>query len=158
MIYIVMGVSGSGKTTIGKLLATRMDIPFYDADDFHPQENIRKMSSGTALTDHDRRPWLNRLTEEIQKWSEIQGAVLACSALKKSYRDLLEGNKPETIRWIYLKGSKEVILRRMENRRHYMPPALLDSQFETLEEPSDAITVSVSDPPDVIVEQILMKL
>ena len=158
MVYIVMGVSGSGKTTIGKMLAKRMDIPFFDADDFHPEENIRKMASGIALTDHDRMPWLNRLAEEVQMWSGKEGAVLACSALKKSYRELLAGNKPDHIRWIYLKGSKEVIRKRMEQRSHYMPPALLDSQFETLEEPSDAITISVSNPPDAIVEQILMKL
>jgi carbohydrate kinase (thermoresistant glucokinase family) len=158
MVYIVMGVSGSGKTTIGQMLANRMDVPFFDADDFHPEENVHKMASRTALIDHDRIPWLNRLAEEIQKWSEKGGAVLACSALKESYRELLSGKKPENIRWIYLKGSKEVIRKRMEQRSHFMPPALLDSQFETLEEPSDAISISVSKPPDVIVEQILMKL
>ena len=158
MVYIVMGVSGSGKSTIGRLLARNLNLDFFDADDFHPEDNIRKMTAGTALTDQDRKPWLHLLKEQIEKWNADQGAVLACSALKKSYRDLLMGNKPDNICWIYLKGTKEIILQRMKKRTHYMPPALLDSQFDTLEEPAEAITVSISEPPEVLVKQILMKL
>ena len=158
MVYIVMGVSGSGKSTIGQMLAIELDLPFYDADDFHPEENIRKMTAGTALTDQDRKPWLHLLKEQIEKWNADQGAVLACSALKKSYRDLLKGNKQDNICWIYLKGTKDIILQRMQMRTHYMPPSLLDSQFNALEEPGDAITVLISNSPEELVKQILMKL
>lgn len=159
MVYIVMGVSGSGKSTIGSLLAEKLSVPFFDADDFHPDQNIKKMNSGIPLTDADRLPWLGELVKQIRTWNKADGAVLACSALKQAYREYLEGDEPDNIRFIYLKGSKSVILDRLKKRHsHYMPPSLLDSQFEALEEPSDALTVLISATPEQIVSQILMKL
>jgi len=159
MVYIVMGVSGSGKSTVGSLLAEKMGLPFFDADNYHPAQNIKKMNTGIPLTDADRQPWLRQLAKHISSWNKAEGAVLACSALKKAYREHLEGGESENIRFIYLKGSKSEILDRLQKRSgHYMPPSLLDSQFEALEEPSDALTVSISDTPDQIASQILMKL
>lgn len=155
MVWIVMGVSGSGKTTIGRILAENQGLPFYDADDFHPPQNVEKMRSGQPLNDHDRKPWLDTLSRHISDWNRRGGAVLACSALKKSYRNTLrsDGNH---VQFIYLKGSKEMILKRMNDREdHYMPPSLLDSQFEALEEPPDAITVFIDNPPEKIIAEIL---
>lgn len=158
MVYVIMGVSGSGKTTVGKKLAEKLEMPFFDADDYHPTSNVRKMKSGQPLTDEDRKPWLDGLHDHISEWNSGVGAVLACSALKKSYRDILMGSS-NNIRFVYLKGKKEIIQNRMENRKHhYMPPSLLESQFETLEEPENAITVSIENSPDEIVKNILMKL
>lgn len=159
MVYIVMGVSGSGKSTIGSLLAEKLGVPFFDADDYHPAQNIKKMNNGIPLTDADRQPWLRQLASQIRTWNKEKGAVLACSALKRAYRNCLEGAESDNIRFIYLKGSKSEILGRLQNRRdHYMPPSLLDSQFEALEEPSCALTVSITATPEQIVSQILMKL
>lgn len=156
MVYILMGVSGSGKSLIGGMLARELDLPFYDADDFHPASNVDKMSSGTPLTDEDRKPWLESLARHIREWNGEGGAVLACSALKNSYRDLLRGNRDEDVTFIYLKGSKSLIAGRMAQRDdHFMPEGLLDSQFEALEEPEHAITVSIDRSPEVIVEEIL---
>ena len=152
--YIIMGVSGSGKTTVGQLLAKQLAIPFYDADDFHPKSNIEKMASGIPLDDEDRKPWLLKLKEEIRSWG--QGGVLACSALKESYRAILsEGN---SIQWIYLDGDYKTIFKRMEARNHYMKPELLQSQFETLEPPSYGIQVSVDQTPEAIVSKIISKI
>ena len=159
MVYIVMGVSGSGKSTIGSLLAKKLDLPFYDADDYHPPQNINKMNNGIPLTDEDRQPWLRELAKQIINWNNANGAILACSALKRAYRKTLEGDKSDNIRFIYLKGTKSEILNRLRNRsNHYMPPSLLDSQFKALEEPTDALTVSISASPQQIVSEILMKL
>lgn len=159
MVYIVMGVSGSGKSTIGSLLAQKLGVSFYDADDYHPVQNIKKMNSGVPLTDADRQPWLEKLAEQIRTWNKAEGAVLGCSALKQAYREYLAVDEPDKIRFIYLKGSKSEILDRLKKRRnHYMPHSLLDSQFAALEEPSDAVTVSISATPEQIVSQILMKL
>jgi carbohydrate kinase (thermoresistant glucokinase family) len=149
--YIVMGVSGSGKSTIGKLWAEACDLPFLDADDFHPIANVKKMSSGIPLTDEDRWPWLEILADEIR--SRERGCVLACSALKVSYRKLLE--QENDIVFIYLDVSKEELRRRLEARSdHFMPAALLDSQFEALEVPRDAVVVNASEPPEVIINQL----
>lgn len=149
-----MGVSGSGKTTVGQLLAKQLTIPFYDADDFHPKDNIEKMASGIPLDDEDRKPWLLQLNSEIQSWKD--GGVLACSALKESYRTILsEGN---AIQWIYLEGDFGTIYKRMKARNHYMKPEMLNSQFDTLEPPSYGIQVSVDDTPEVIVSKIISKL
>lgn len=154
MVWIVMGVSGSGKSTVGKLLAERLGLPFYDADDFHPTSNVKKMSSGQPLNDEDRKPWLLTLSNHIQDWNSKKGAVLACSALKQSYRDLLKSKSPD-VHFIYLKGSRDLILQRMKIRRnHYMPPELLDSQFETLEEPAKAIIAPIDRAPEAIVNQV----
>ena len=156
---IVVGVSGSGKTTIGEMLAEHYSWPFFDADDFHPQENIEKMARGTALGDEDRQPWLKRLNQLIGEHVRRGDClVLACSALKKSYRDLLsEGN--EGVRFIYLKGSYDLILKRMQAREgHYMKADMLKSQFAALEEPRDALAVDISTQPEAIVAQIIEKL
>jgi carbohydrate kinase (thermoresistant glucokinase family) len=159
MVIILMGVSGCGKTTVGKRLANKLDLPFYDADDFHPFENIEKMKSGEPLTDADRHPWLAALSWEIEKWNQGDGAVLACSALKKNYRAILNPDISDQVQFVYLKGSEELILNRMQQREgHYMPPELLRSQFEALEEPEKAITVSIEMSPEKIVERILKEL
>ena len=157
MVWIIMGVSGSGKTTIGRMLASELGIPFYDADGFHPPDNIKKMSSGRPLDDQDRKPWLETLAREIRKWNSNDGAVLACSALKKSYRVILASkSRDEDVQFIYLKGDRDTILKRMKSRSgHYMPPELLSSQFDALEEPADAISVSINKTPQVIVNEIL---
>jgi carbohydrate kinase (thermoresistant glucokinase family) len=158
MILICMGVSGCGKTTIGRLLAAELRLPFYDADDFHPDTNVRKMTSGIPLSDDDRRPWLNHLADEMTGWEKTGGAVLACSALKASYRKILDSGGAD-VRFIYLKGDRKLIATRIQSRTdHYMPPALLDSQFNALEEPSGAIIVPVDDPPETIVHNILTLL
>lgn len=159
MVYIIMGVSGCGKTTIGKILADKLHLPFYDADDYHPSENVKKMKSGLSLNDSDRRPWLEILSSQIQKWNASGGAVLACSALKKSYREILLSGNSSNVLFIYLKGDKKLILKRMMKRKdHYMPPSLLDSQFKALEEPLNAIEVDISNIPETIVSEILAKI
>jgi gluconokinase len=136
-----MGVSGSGKTTIGEALARRLGWRFIDADDYHPAANVAKMAAGQALEDEDRWPWIERLNALLR---QQENAVLACSALKERYRRrLAEGI--ERIEWIYLKGDFDLIHSRLAARRHrYMPASLLESQFATLEPPSDAVTVDVS--------------
>lgn len=155
MIYILMGVAGSGKTTIGKLLSKQLDYPFYDGDDFHPRANILKMSRNLALDDRDRLPWLLRLKELIDNNPNI---IVACSALKKSYRTILQGDNKQVI-WIYLKGEYSEISRRIENRQgHFMKREMLRSQFNTLEEPSNAITISISQDTTAIVKQILERI
>ncbi len=159
MIIVVMGVSGCGKSTIAELLANKLGISWYDADNFHPQANIDKMKNGIPLTDADRMPWLNRLSFEMVFWENEGGAVLACSALKESYRTILRGQEKGNVRFVYLQGSKECILNRMKQRSgHYMPTSLLDSQFATLEVPQNAITVSIEESPETIVETIVSQL
>ena len=158
MVYIVMGVSGCGKTTIGNLLAREKQIPFFDADDFHPAANIKKMKGGTPLNDDDRLPWLQILSEKIKEWSEANGAVLACSALKKDYRNILQ-SKTKDVTIIWLDGSYELIKSRMQDRKgHYMPPGLLKSQFDALEPPNNAIKIDIDKKPETIVSEILEKL
>lgn len=157
MVYIMMGVSGAGKTLIGQKLADRMDLPFYDGDDFHPEANVKKMSSGQPLNDADRRPWLEHLAQNVKEWHQSNGAVLACSALKEKYRAILT-SKQEAC-FIYLKGSLSLIAGRMADRAdHFMPEALLQSQFETLEEPQEGITVSIDQSPDEIADDIIAQL
>lgn len=158
MIIVVMGVCSSGKTVIGGLLARRLGLSFCDADDFHPESNVKKMSRGTALNDKDRLSWLKSMAGKMPQWDKGGGAVLACSALKNSYRNILEAGS-SNVRFIYLKGTKKVILDRMKNRKgHFFPASLVDSQFETLEEPEDAIVVDITQKPDVMVEEIVSKL
>lgn len=128
---VVMGVSGSGKSTVGAALAQRLRVPFGDADDFHPPENIEKMSAGEALDDDDRRPWLHAIGEWLA--GHEGGGVVTCSALKRSYRDLLREHTAEVL-FVHLHGTREVIARRQASRPgHFMPASLLDSQFATLE-------------------------
>jgi 6-phosphogluconate dehydrogenase len=159
MIYIVMGVTGCGKTTVGKMLAQQLNIPFYDADDYHPQANIGKMSKGIPLTDEDRYPWLEYLSSKIKDWEQEGGGVLACSALKEKYREILRTKAHNEVRWVYLDASPALIFNRLSGRTgHFMPPALIESQFEALEKPSYGIHVDASLTPDLIVQQVLIKL
>jgi len=153
-----MGVSGCGKTTVGKRLSQKVGLPFYDADDFHPPENVEKMKSGQPLNDDDRQPWLEILSDRISEWNRSGGAILACSALKRSYRTILQ-SKSKDVQFVYLKGDRDLILDRMKKRiGHYMPPKLLDSQFDALEEPENTIKVSIEPSPEEIVERIVSKL
>ncbi len=154
-----MGVSGSGKTTVGQQLAERLKLPFYDADDFHPEANIQKMKSGQALNDEDRQPWLERLSELAQKETQNKGAVITCSALKEKYRIVLNQNIENQAQWVFLDGTFETILERVNKRPgHFMPPELLQSQFDTLERPKNAITFSILVPPNQIVDHILKQV
>ena len=153
-VVVLMGVTGSGKTTIGRLLSQELGWKYYDADDFHPSANVEKMSSGIPLNDDDRKPWLETLRDLISQCLERgENAVLACSALKESYREFLVLN--EGVRLIYLKGNRELIKERIAARRgHYMNPALLDSQLATLEEPKGGYKLDISLSPDEIVKTI----
>jgi gluconokinase len=159
MIIIIMGVSGVGKTTIGKLLAESLQWEFSDADRFHSIENVEKMRGGIPLSDAERKPWLQDLQIAIKHWlQENKNMVLACSALKDSYRQFLVLDSDRT-KLVYLRGSYQLIQQRLHERQnHYMSEKLLSSQFETLEEPSDAIYVDVAEPPQVIVQNIRMVL
>ena len=136
MIIIVMGVSGSGKTTVGKALASALETPFYDADDFHQKKNIAKMEQGIPLQDLDRKSWLETLSKNLTQWEAATGAVLACSALKEMYRTALNSGVNNDITWVYLYGRSELIKERMAGRKgHYFKPELLDSQLADLEPP-----------------------
>ncbi len=159
MIILVMGVSGSGKTTIGQLLAKSLNWEFCDADALHPAANIEKMRRGIPLDDADRKPWLQQLQQAIAQWlQEDKNIVLACSALKATYRQVLLQDQ-ERMRLVYLHGDFKLIQARLRSRsHHYMPSDLLQSQLATLEEPSEAMYFDVSQPPEVIVEEIKTKL
>lgn len=156
MFYVVMGVSGTGKSTIGKLLSDRTGWNFYDADDFHPLTNIVKMKGGIALTDEDRLPWLQKLEQLITHHLQNNcPGILACSALKSNYRQILRNGRSEVV-FIYLRGDFNCIQTRLLQRTgHFMSSDLLRSQFDTLEEPEDALVVDVSLTREEIVEEIL---
>lgn len=158
MIVIVMGTTGSGKTTIGTLLAKRLAWKFADADDFHPAANVEKMKQGIPLNDSDRMPWLNALHHQILAWDAAdQNAVLACSALKQSYRDELRSGAD--VKFVYLKGNYELFSQRVLARKgHFAKQDLLASQFEDLEEPTDAITVDAKQSPGKMVEAVYRQL
>ncbi len=158
-VIIVMGVSGSGKTTIAQKLADRLGWQFADADDFHPPENVEKMSAGMPLNDNDRAPWLQILRSQIDLWLDCdRPTVLACSALKSRYRCLL-GSERSQVQLVYLKGEFTKILQRMQQRdNHFMKPEMLRSQFDALEEPEDAIAVDIGEDPDTIVDRICQSL
>jgi carbohydrate kinase (thermoresistant glucokinase family) len=160
---VVMGVSGSGKTTIAALLAQELGWRFEDGDWFHPKANVEKMEGGTPLSDADRQPWLEAIAAWIEDLRDKGGhGVVACSALKRSYRNILGRAGHDTARFVYLKGDKALIAKRITARHgHFMPPALLESQFATLEEPSadeHPITVSIAGTPREIVNNILAAL
>jgi len=154
MIVIVMGTTGSGKTTIGRLVAERRGWDFVDADDFHPPANVEKMKHGIPLTDADRMPWLQALHEKIVQWnSENRNVVLACSALKQSYRDELRASSG--VKFVYLKGNYELFSKRVLARKgHFAKQDMLASQFADLEEPTDAITVDATESPEEIVAKL----
>jgi gluconokinase len=158
-LYVIMGVSGCGKTTVGQALAGQLNCPFYDGDDFHPPENVAKMSRGIPLNDDDRAPWLARLAALIERHLvEGETAVLACSALKKQYRDQLRVS--DRVRFIYLEGSFDLIWERMQARpNHYMKADMLHSQFEALEPlaAAEAVTIPIAQNVDTIVTQILRR-
>ena len=158
MILLLMGVAGSGKTTVGTALASHLGWEFADADDYHSAANVEKMASGIPLTDEDRAPWLEALRTLIVSWVESgNNAVLACSALKQAYRDTLVVG-PEVV-VVYLKASRAVLEERLLSRHeHYMHASMLDSQLTTLEEPSDAIVVNADDGVEEIVEEIQRRL
>jgi gluconokinase len=161
-ILVVMGVSGSGKTTIAERLAEAEGWPLLEGDSFHPPANIAKMKAGTPLTDEDRWPWLRAIATAIDAdRARGESAVVACSALRRAYRDILIGERKD-VRLVYLEGSKALIGERMRAREgHFMPAALLDSQFETLEPPGpdeNPITVEIGGTPDEIVHQIMERL
>ena len=158
MIAVLMGVSGCGKTTIGRLVANRAGWVFADADDYFPQSHKQKMAGGTALTDEERAPWLGELNRLLRGWDgEGTSGVLACSALKVKYQETLKvGVVPAHLRFIFLDGPKELIATRLEKRRHeYMNPKLLDSQLATLERPADALHVVNDRAPEEVAGRIL---
>ena len=162
VIAVIMGVSGSGKTTVSALLAAALGCQFQEGDDLHPAANVEKMHNGTPLTDADRLPWLRKIAEEIDGWrARGESGVLTCSALKRSYRDIIIGDRSDLV-LVYLKGSHDLIHRRMVARHeHFMPVALLDSQFATLQEPTldeHPITVDVGGSPIEIVSEIVCQL
>lgn len=159
MVIILMGPMGCGKTTIGKMLTEKLGWPFYDGDDFHPEENVEKMRAGIALTDEDRRVWLEKLRDNIERWlKEKQNTVLACSALKQAYRDIL-GADQKRVKTVYLKGSYELLRQRIGERQHpYMDKNLLKSQLDALEEPKEGLCVDISATPEMIVRTIMKSL
>ncbi len=149
-----MGVTGSGKTTIGKLLHQKTGIPFFDADDFHPQANKEKMKAGHALNDEDRAAWLQQINSLAQQQMHLKGGIIACSALKEKYRNVLSTGVTKPV-WIFLRGSYETIIERMKQRPvHFMPASLLQSQLEILEIPAEALSISIEKEPAAIVEII----
>ena len=149
-----MGVSGCGKTTIAKLLSKKMDIPYFDADDFHPQQNIKKMIKGIGLDDHDRKPWLKSLNGRLKEWQKNKGAIVACSALKEKYRKTLTSGLD--IQWIFLEGSIQLIKNRLDHRKgHFMNAGLLQSQFDCLEVPNYGTKICIDNSPENIVNELL---
>jgi carbohydrate kinase (thermoresistant glucokinase family) len=162
VIAVVMGVSGSGKTTVSALLSAALGCQFQEGDDLHPADNVEKMHGGTPLTDEDRMPWLHKIAEEIDSWrARGESGVLTCSALKRSYRDIIIGGRPD-VTLVYLRGSYDLIRRRMAARHeHFMPVALLDSQFAALQEPTPdehPIIVDVGSRPAEVATEIVRQL
>jgi gluconokinase len=160
---VVMGVSGAGKSTVGRLIAKRLDCPFRDADSFHPKANIEKMASGRPLTDEDRWPWLRAIAAWIEEHRATGTTCVAtCSALKRIYRDLVTDNQRTDVRLVYLKGDIDLIAARLKARTgHFMPPALLRSQFYTLQEPhadEHAITAPIDETPEEIADDVIEAL
>jgi gluconokinase len=156
MVLIIMGVSGAGKTTVGRVLAGRLGWKFFDADDLHTEENKEKIRNGIPLTDEDRIPWLEAL-EELIKGLDTP-SVIACSALKKRYRDKLAGSGRD-VRFVYLGGDKDLIRGRLERRKgHFAGAGILESQFETLEEPDDALWEDIGPDPETIADDVIRRL
>ncbi|WP_248310746.1 gluconokinase [Bosea vaviloviae] len=161
-VVVVMGVASSGKTSLGERLAGQLGWPFRDADSFHPPENVAKMAGGTPLNDEDRKPWLTAIAAWIDDLRASGGnGIVTCSALKRAYRRVIIGDRPD-VALVYLKGSRELIGARMAQRQHhFMPPALLDSQFAALEEPGEdegPLVVSVESSKEAIVSDVMTRL
>ena len=159
MVVVVMGVSGTGKTVVGRMLAANIGLPFLDADDFHNPVHLEQMQQGEPLDDRDRAPWLDRLNHELRREAALpfQGAVLACSALKEEYRRRLAEGVPD-VRFVHLTGPPELIRQRLHDRAEGIGPELLESQMATLEPPLGAITEDVSDPPEAVMHRVLDQL
>jgi carbohydrate kinase (thermoresistant glucokinase family) len=157
MVIMIMGVSGCGKTTLGERSARRLGLPYYEADGFHPRENIQKMSNGIPLTDEDRWPWLGAIRDSIKDIQEKgESAVFTCSALKESYRRFLEEGLAEPLKWVYLKGSFETIHGRMASRQdHYFKADMLKSQFAALEEPDYGLILDIERPLEDKIEEVV---
>ncbi|WNZ62907.1 gluconokinase [Myxococcus sp. MxC21-1] len=156
MVVIIMGVSGAGKTTVGRTLAAELGWRFIDADDLHPRSNVVKMAAGAPLTDEDRAPWLRKLRDEVARaLAQGEDVVMAFSGLKQAYRTLLEELDPAHVKWVFLHAPHEVLARRMSQRQgHFMPASLLESQMAAMELPSRALSVDVTPPPADIVKHI----
>ena len=159
IVLVLIGPMGCGKTTIGKVLSKKLGWPFYDGDDFHPRENVKKMRAGSPLNDDDRLPWLNILRTEIKTWLRNgHGALLACSALKQQYRDIL-GIDQENVISVYLKGSYALLQKRIGSRKHpYMNKQLLQSQIDTMEEPEGGLTVDIFPAAEEIADTIIKSI
>lgn len=158
-IYLVTGVSGSGKSTIGEILAKKIHVPYFDADDYHPAANIQKMKNSIPLFDEDRDAWLDILAKKIKEWNQKEGAVLACSALKEKYRQHLQSIAKEEMTWIFLHADYEVIYNRIKHRKnHYFKADLLQTQYDALEVPQYGIHVDVDKSIGEVVEEILEKI
>jgi len=159
LAIFIMGVSGVGKSTIGNLLSKKLSIPFFDGDDYHPKENIKKMEGGHALNDDDRYEWLVNLNTLAQEQTQHNSCIIACSALKESYRKILKKNIEKNIKWVLLSGTFDQILERLQQRKdHFMPSSLLKSQFETLETPIDSLNADITNSPQKITELIVNAL
>lgn len=160
LVLVIMGVSGSGKTTVGKGLAERLGWPFFEGDDYHPEANLQKMEQGDSLTDEERRPWLENLRDVIDRLvEEGRSGVITCSALKESYRRVLREGREDRVRFVYLEGSYALIHERMEQRKgHFFDAGLLESQFEALEPPEQALTVRIDQPPGQILDDVARRL
>ena len=159
VIIYIMGVSGSGKTTIGKLLSAKTALPFFDGDDLHSAANKEKMKAGIPLTDDDRAEWLMKINQLAKEQMKKPGAIIACSALKEKYRKVLSGDVNVPVYWIFLNGNYELLLERMGSRKeHFMPAALLPSQLNDLEIPGYCIPIEISKSPGEIVETIVSRV
>jgi gluconokinase len=160
MVIIVMGVSGAGKSTVGAMLAENLGWPFHDGDDFHPPANVQKMRAGQPLNDTDRTPWLAAIRRHIATVNAAgRHAVIACSALKAAYRTVLRGGDGPAVQFVHLHGSPDLIQERLRARAgHFMPSALLGSQFATLEPPPDAVAADIAQTPEQIVAQVIGRL
>jgi len=159
VIIYIMGVSGSGKTTIGKLLSAKITLPFFDGDDLHSDASKEKMKAGIPLTDDDRAMWLIKINQLAKEQMKKRGAVIACSALKEKYRKVLSGEIEVPVHWIFLHGRYEFLLERMRSREeHFMPATLLPSQLDDLEVPAACISIDISNSPGEIVETIISRI
>ena len=159
-LYVIMGVSGSGKTTIGTALARALDVPFVEGDQLHPRANVERMARGIPLTDEDRQPWLIAIAQRLQEADRTgSGLVIACSALKRSYRDLLRSRGSAKICFVYLRGGQSLVADRLQGRHgHFMPASLLESQFAALEEPDPrehVLVCDIGETPTAIVDSLV---